>query len=292
MFGYIMIDRQELKGKDLDRYQAYYCGICQDLKRIGKEGSRLTLTYDMTFLAILLTGLYEGNAVPEKKACILHPLRKKPCICNEYTAYAAEMNILLVYHNLMDDWLDEKNVLHYSMAKSLSGSYQKISDKYPRQSRAIAVYLEQLHKTEEENVPSVDQAAGLTGKLMAEIFQYHSDDIWKEDLGEMGFYLGKFIYLMDAWEDLDKDRKKKNYNPLESIADREDYEDRTAHILAMMAAGAARAFERLPILENVDILRNILYSGIWIKYRMLKEKKDKKNLQEKEENRPNDAGSL
>ena len=103
MFGYITVNKEELKVKDFDRYHAYYCGICQDLKKSCGELARMTLTYDMTFLAILLTGLYEGTDRQERHFCVLHPLHKRPCLRNAYTQYAADMNILLVYHNLMDD---------------------------------------------------------------------------------------------------------------------------------------------------------------------------------------------
>ncbi len=108
MFGYITVNKEELKVKDFERYHSYYCGICRDLKQSCGELARMTLTYDMTFLAILLTGLYEEKSSQERHFCVLHPMQKRPCTRNRYTSYAADMNILLVYHNLMDDWQDEK----------------------------------------------------------------------------------------------------------------------------------------------------------------------------------------
>ncbi|MFR6330288.1 MAG: DUF5685 family protein, partial [Eisenbergiella sp.] len=119
MFGYITVDREELKIKDFDRYRAYYCGICQDLKESCGQLSRMTLTYDMTFLAILLTGLYEGHDKHELHYCAAHLGQKHPCLRNRYTAYAADMNVLLVYHNLMDDWEDERKRASYAAARLL-----------------------------------------------------------------------------------------------------------------------------------------------------------------------------
>ena len=269
MFGYITIDREELKGKDFDRYHAYYCGICQDLKACYGERARMTLTFDMTFLAVLLTGLYEKEPREEEHFCILHPTARKRCFRNEYTRYAADMNILLVYHNLMDDWLDERKRMSYRGARLLRGAYLKAAASYPRQVRAVRRYLKELHRAEEENAGDLDLASGLTGQLMREIFTPR-EDIWSRELGGIGFYLGKFIYLMDAYEDLPEDRKKGTYNPFRELAEKPDYEERAAGILTMMAASATKNFERLPILENVDILRNILYSGIWTKYRLLR----------------------
>lgn len=271
MFGYITINREELKMKDFDRYRAYYCGICRELKERYGERARMTLTYDMTFLAVLLSGLYEKPEQEEKHFCVLHPTAKRPCIRNPYTEYASDMNVLLVYHNLMDDWQDERKLLSYRAARMLRKSYLRAAAGYPRQVTAIRRYLKNLHRAEETNSPDMDLASGLTGKLMAEIFVPKEDE-WSQELRKIGFYLGKFIYLMDAYEDVAKDRESGNYNPFLFLTDRPDYEDRAAAILKMMAASATEYFELLPIIENVDILRNILYSGIWTKYSLLREK--------------------
>ena len=117
-------------------------------------------------------------------------------------------------------------------------------------------------------------AAGLTGEALGEIYAY-KDDIWSEDLRQLGFYLGKFIYLMDAYEDLEKDKKSGNYNPYKFIGDLPEFDKTAEDILTMMAASASKAFEKLPILENVDILRNILYDGVWTRYRKMQEQKKK-----------------
>jgi hypothetical protein len=280
MFGYITVDREELKIKDFNRYRAYYCGICQDLKESSGQLSRMTLTYDMTFLAILLTGLYEGRDRHELHACLAHPGQKHPCLRNRYTAYAADMNVLLVYHNLMDDWEDERKRSSYAAARLLRKAYLKTAARYPRQVKAIRRYLKDLHRAEEQRSEDIDLASGLTGRFMAEIFMME-EDVWRDELRRLGFFLGKFIYLMDAWEDVPKDRESGSYNPFLPMAGREDFEETAAKILTMMAADAARAFEKLPILENVDILRNILYSGIWTKYKILKREKDCKHEEKK-----------
>ena len=274
MFGYIMTDRKELKGKDLDTYRAFYCGVCRDLKAAGKERARLTLTYDMVFHAVLLTGLYEAPDQTEEVFCGLHPLKKQAVIRNSYTAYAADMNLLLSYHNLEDDWLDDRNALSLAASRLLRREYLKSAAEYPRQVKAIRRYLRDLHRAEEEKNPSIDCAASLTGYLLGEIFVYQ-EDVWQEELRSMGLYLGRFIYLMDAWEDREKDRKSGDYNPF--LLQKEAFtEDEAFRILAEAAASAARAFEKLPILEHVDILRNIMYSGIWVRYRAEKADKEKK----------------
>ncbi|MEE1114078.1 MAG: DUF5685 family protein [Eubacterium sp.] len=266
MFGYITIDRGELKGKDYDKYRAYYCGVCQDLKASCGQAARATLTYDCTFLAILLTGLYEEGLDRSETRCILHPGRKLPVIRNKFTAYAADMNLLLVRQNLLDDWLDDRNLRSLAAAKALEKPYRRTAARYPRQNAAIEEYLVKLHEAEKRGERSLDYCSGLTGELMAEIFAY-TEDMWQKDLRRIGFWLGKFIYLMDAWDDVEKDKKSGNYNPFVFLPESGHFDDEAGAVLTMMASEAARAFERLPILENVDILRNILYSGIWTNYR-------------------------
>ena len=268
MFGYITVNEEELKIKDARRYRGFYCGICRDLGQRTGQSSRLCLTYDMTFLAILLTSLYEEKTADSLHLCPVHPGRKQLFLQNSFTAYAADMNVMLSYHNLMDDWLDEKRRRSLAKAWMIRRAYRKTAAKYPRQEKAIRRYLKALHKVEKSGSADLDLAAGLTGTLMAEIYVCR-EDAWSEELRQIGFYMGKFIYLMDACEDVEKDRKTGNYNPFRLAADREDFSVYAGRILSMMIGEACRAFERLPILENVDILRNIMYSGVWQKFNSL-----------------------
>jgi hypothetical protein len=266
MFGYITADRDEMKGKDYDRYRAFYCGVCRDLGDGCGQASRLTLTYDMAFLAILLTGLYEAETEVRECGCILHPLTKRKVIRNEYTAYAADMCILLAYHDLTDDWADDRKLSSLVLSKAVRRAYLDTAAKYPDKIRAIRKYLRSLQRAELTGDEKPDVAAHLTGDLMAEIFA-PKEDVWAADLRALGFCLGRFIYLMDAFDDLEEDERKGSYNPFRFFAGEDKSEEKIRQILSLEAAGAARAFERLPILAEADILRNILYSGIWTKYR-------------------------
>ena len=271
MFGYVTINREELKIKDMRRYQSFYCGICRELKDRHGSLSRITLTYDMTFLAILLTGLYEGEKKEGCGRCLLHPLKKHPYLQNAYTAYAADMNLLLSYYNLLDNWFDERKPLSYTAARALRKEFLAVCKRYPRQDRAVKRYMKLLGRCEQKNSCNLDRGAGLTGELMGEIFVYRQD-AWEEILRRLGFFMGKFIYLMDAYDDLEKDIRKGNYNPWVFTCRREDFMKDSEQILTMMMSECAREFEKLPIVEYVDILRNVLYSGIWTKYEIVKRK--------------------
>ena len=146
-------------------------------------------------------------------------------------------------------------------------------------SEIIRKSLKELGECEHENSMDIDRAAGCFGRLMAELFVW-KEDIWEKTLRKMGFYLGKFIYLMDAYEDLPEDRKKNRYNPLKELAKRSDYEAQMEQILRMMIAESTVRFEQLPCLVDVDILRNILYDGVWNHYNKIQMKKREDNKDE------------
>ena len=279
MFGYVTVNKPELKIKEYNRYKGYYCGLCKVLKeRHGRLG-QITLTYDMTFLIILLTSLYESETEYGEERCLAHPTQKHPLLTNKVTEYAADMNIAMTYHNLLDDWKDEKSVKGLAGSKLYERKYRKIEAKYPRQCKVIVDTLNKLQKYEAENSQNIDEVAGCFGELMGELFLYHKDE-WEDTLRKMGFYLGKFIYLMDAYEDVQKDIDTKSYNPLIEQSKQENFHETSKEMLVMMMAECAKEFEKLPLILDVEVLRNIIYAGVWTKYDHLRREKSTKGREQ------------
>lgn len=268
MFGYVNIYKPELKMKDFYKYKAYYCGLCKILRSKYGYLGQMTLTYDMTFLILLLTSLYESNMVKEQERCIVHPVKKHDILNSEITEYAADMNIALTYHHFLDDWQDEKNVGGFLGSKVIKKDYERICKKYPRQCNAIRRSLNQLKTLEKNQETSVDKVSRCFGELMAELFVYHRD-MWEENLRQIGFYLGKYIYIIDAYDDMEKDKKNNSFNPLIPMSQNSSYELDCKNMLTMMMAECTNAFEKLPCIQDVDILRNILYEGVWTKYEQI-----------------------
>ncbi len=276
MFGYININQKELSEESRKAYQSYYCGLCRRLKtNCGAKGQML-LNYDMTFLIVLLTGLYELENQSSDILCALHPTKKRRVWLNEATDYAAAMNLILAYHNLIDDWKDDKAYSKKAFAKMLDKDYLKVMEKYPRQVRAVEEYMKKTEEIEKRREKNLDLAAGLSGEMLGEVFCWKEDE-WAEELRTMGFYMGKFIYLMDAFEDYDADVEKNAYNPLVFMekGQEQDRDTWCKLLLTSMMSECAKSFERLPILLHADILRNVLYSGVWTRYEYLQLKKRK-----------------
>ena len=283
MFGYVTIDKPELKVKEFYRYKSYYCGLCRTLKEEYGFRGRMTLSYDMAFLVLFLTSLYEVHTKELQSHCPLHPVKKIPMLQNEISEYGAKMNILLVYFKCEDDWKDDKSLKGIAGMHLFRKKAKELCREYKRQAQVIQKQLKVLASYEEKQEENLDLVAGAFGALMAELFVY-KEDMWEKELRNFGFYLGKFIYIMDAYDDLEDDLKTGSYNPLKAVKhnckNEEDYENTIYQILVMMMAEATGAFEKLPVLWDSEILRNILYSGVWAKYN--KKQKEKQEKQERD----------
>ena len=279
MFGYVVVHQPELKIKEFEIYKGYYCGLCHTLlKRHGISG-QMTLTYDMTFLAMLLSSLYEAEVFEESRRCLIHPARKHRCIRTVYTDYVADMNLLLSYYKAKDDWNDDHSLLKLAFSKMIQKhaiKNQSMPDtqfiSYEIKADKIASLLNELNILEKQKISDIDVMAGIFGSIMAVLFE-PKEDLWSASLKKIGFFLGKFIYILDAYDDLEKDRKRGNYNPFYELSQKPDFDAQIHSMLTMMIAESTKAFEYLPVLDNAEILRNIMYAGVWQKYYNIRERR-------------------
>lgn len=265
MFGYVTANYQELTKEQQKRYGAVYCGICRRIGEQSGNAARLGLRYDMAFLSLLLMSLYEPEEAQGKNGCFLHPLHPRPWIDNPYIRYAADMNVALAYYNCLDDWKDDGKQSSKTMARVFSTRLPEIEARYPRQCKAIDDCIERLSEKEGNNCQNPDAVAGDFGTLMAELLVYE-EDIWSPTLRTLGDSLGRFVYLLDAALDYDKDAKKGKYNPYIAMGMGKD-PARWEEYLVLTMGRATEAFEKLPLVQDKPLLDNILYSGVWVSYR-------------------------
>ena len=264
MFGYVNVNWKELDEARKRRYGAVYCGICRRLREQASQTARLCLRYDMAFLSLLLMSLYEPEEESGPNACMLHPVKKRPWVDNAYIRYGADMNLALAFYNCLDDWQDDQKLAAKAMAEHLEGFMPELEMRYPRQCVAIRDCIAELSRLEKENCPNPDAVANCFGRLMGELLVYE-EDLWADILRQMGFHLGRFIYLLDAAVDYRRDKKKHKYNPYIAMGMEENWQQWDQYLILDMAK-CTEIFERLPLVQDKDILDNILYSGVWVNY--------------------------
>jgi len=276
MLGVMTVRQDELRVREVRRYRSMYCGLCHAIGARCSQTGRLALSYETTFMALVLCSLYEPETRERLRRCALHPLTRHPALSCPEIDYCADVSVLLAYFDLRDGWEDEHRVDRLAASSLLKRAALRAGERLPRQNEAVRRYVERLHEVETANDPNLDAAANLSGELMAELMVM-KQDVYERDLRELGFWLGKFIYMCDAFEDLERDERKKQYNPLLFRKDQPDLEERVREMLESDMAGAAAAFERLPLLQDAEIMRNILYSGIFLRYEAaVKRRKDQK----------------
>ncbi len=273
MFGYVTASFKELTKEQQLRYNSVYCGICRRIQTQSGNVSRMCLSYDMAFLALLLMSLYEPEEVSGKDRCIPHPVQKKGWVDNEFIRYAADMNVALAYYNCLDDWQDDRKPAARAMAKVLESSLPEIEKKYPRQCQAIGGCIARLSQLEKENCSNPDEPAACFGGLMGELLTYE-EDLWAPTLRQMGQFLGRFVYLLDAAQDYDRDLRKGKYNPYIAMGTGKDPE-RWKEYLVLTMGKCTAAFERLPLVQDKAVLDNILYSGVWVQEKRKKKEEER-----------------
>ncbi|SHJ94040.1 DUF5685 family protein [Tepidibacter formicigenes] len=271
MFGYIRINKMELKLREYYTYRGYYCGLCKYLKENFGEISRLSLNYDITFLIILLSSIYELKSIVTRERCIANPIQENLRIINEITEYASNMNIILTYNKLNDNLKDDKRIKDYIYYLGYKHVYNKAYNKYKQKSDYINEKLNELSILEKQKCNSIDEMSNIFGYIMAEIFSY-KDDKYKEILKSIGFNIGKYIYILDAYEDLDEDYKKKRYNPfIEYMQKKDELKLKVENLLLMILSFIEGDIEKLNIKNNKGIIDNIIYSGMYLRFKnMLK----------------------
>lgn len=260
MFGFVTANIVDLSDDEKHRYKAFYCGLCHMLKERSGTLSRLCLSYDLTFLVMLLGSLYEPPETERPVPCPTSPARPRSAILTEHTAYAADMAVALAFHKCLDDWNDDRKLSARQMSRLLDRAYRDAAARWPRQCGAIEEGLARISAVERDGDAGPDEAARLFGAITGSVFVYDENDPWSGALWRLGAKLGRFIYFMDAAVDLDDDVKHDSYNPFRSLS--MDVEQ--MRVLLMHLIGEATdEFERLPLERDLHLMRSVLYAGVW-----------------------------
>jgi len=270
MFGYIRPYTPDLTEEEKRRYRAVYCGLCRVLNEKYALAGRMALNYEMTFLILLLNSLYEPEEEEREAACPPHPVKKHREHISSFTHYAADMTVALTYHKALDDWMDERKTTGKVYAGLLKKHYEAVKEKWPGACGCIEECLRGIHEVEKDESGQPEKAADLSGRMLGAIFAV-KQDFFQPQMSALGYCLGKCIYIMDAAVDYERDVKKGCFNPLPGMqASPEDARE----LLTQPLGQAAEIFERLPLVKDMGILRNILYSGVWQEYNETMKKRE------------------
>ncbi|MBQ3052965.1 MAG: hypothetical protein IJD55_04630 [Clostridia bacterium] len=270
MFGYVRAAKPELKVKEYEMYKAVYCTLCKTLGKSYGFLARLTLSYDFTFLALLNMSLKDTCVCIEKKRCPFNPFKKcNYCKNKEDLEMPAAAAMIMLYYKLNDNIADEKGFkkIGYKLIKPFfSSARKKASKKYPKIEGIVSAYIENQTRLESKNCSNLDEISDPTAKALSQILMLCSDDnTQKRILDRIGYCIGRYIYILDAACDLEKDIKNNSYNVLKEgyTGKFKDYiEEKVLPQLYFCINEAASAFELLEIKKYKTILGNIIYLGL------------------------------
>ena len=277
MFGYIKTATPDLRVRENEFYRAVYCGLCHSSGKCTGCSSRLTLSYDITFMLLVRMVLFKEIPTFTKKRCPVHPLRKRNAMeHNEQSKYCARASAILAYYKLKDDLTDEKGMKKFRarLAMPMAGRMRKkaLRDKsLLALDREIEKSLNELYELERNKISSVDTPANVFGSMLSVIMSYGllHDSAEFKIAEQIGFYIGKWIYIIDALDDYCDDIINNRYNPIIYLYDGREITDKQRedmkNALTAVLMEAEKGFDLLEFYEVPDIIniiKNIIYIGM------------------------------
>ncbi len=287
MLGYVQVFKPDLKVREYEIYMGYYCGVC---KYIGKEYGqlpRMVLSYDAAFLALLLACVDEAPDAPVQEHCVAHHIKNKTIIRNAAIEYAGDVMLILAWYKMLDDAHDEGKVSAKAASRLLRRLHRKLRKKYPALCDGIEINLATLNGLEKARCANLDEAAESFSKIMEVIFcegakkLYPDSQELHDNFARTGYHMGKWIYLIDAVDDIEENIESGAYNPLlyrfeyKGMADgeadgetetprefreriRENLEFNLYHYLSVLSEQTGS----LDIKKNRGIIDNVIYFGM------------------------------
>ncbi len=284
MFGYIAIDKSKLEAKEIGLYQTFMCGLCLSTKKLYGNYPRNFVNYDINFLNVLLHSFLQKDVEIFYGKCLSSPFKKRSLLkIGELTDRLASANVLLAYYNLLDDTLDEKSPAKKALLRSLKKAYNKAKTDESEMESVIALLYGQLRAEEKAGQQNLDKVCDNFAKLTQKIVTIAAGQK-NEKLETLAYNLGKWVYLIDALDDIEKDIKRKNYNPLVSYFGQEKdsqsfmakHKDELNFLFFTTLNRIAESYNDLNLTKYACLLNNVLYSQIRDKTKSLLGQKEEK----------------
>lgn len=268
MFGYLKPDKPYLYMKDDVLYQALYCGVCKSIGKNCGQIARFTLTYDIAFMSAICHNILGVDIEMNKEHCVTHIIRKTPVAKpDEISLTLADINVILAYYKLLDDTVDEKKGALKS--KVFKNAYNKAKKRLPDFDSVVKTQTSNLIKLEKENSDSVDMLADSTANILMEASRVVLKDKVTEFTDGLFYSVGKWVYLIDALDDYDKDVKKHNFNVFYNAYKEDSFESLIANkgneisfVFNGIFLKIAENYKQIKTYYNTDLVQNIITRGI------------------------------
>ena len=284
MFGYIKTDMPNMYVKDTVLYKAMYCGLCKSIGSTCGQCGRLTLNYDLTFLSVLIHNILGVDVKIEKERCIIHQIIKRPVAQpDDISKRIGALNVILAYHKLNDDVIDSnKGRLKRSFFKT---SYKKAKKAEPKLVSIVENRYQQLLQYEKTNGDSIDISADSFGLMMQDVVKELLNESCDDIVLELSYFLGKWIYLIDALDDFDKDKKKRNYNVFvnsyNDVSNKSElvakYQREIIYVFSSILLRIEELSKQIKYKFNHDLLDNVLLRGLKVQTKQILENEKCKN---------------
>ena len=275
LFGYVSVFKDELKVREYNIYRGYYCGLCKALGKHFSHPVRMGLNYDFAFLALTMGAMSKEKTEIRQEHCVIHPLSKRPVSHDEQAlSYAAYMSIMVTYFKPIDDYNDLKSLKSIFAILFYKGQLKKCKKYYEHEYNLIEKQLKELSHLEKQHCDDIDRTADCFAKILECLFTpsyLNLTESEKKALGIFGYQLGRFIYIIDALQDIPEDDKHQNYNPIllkerkkgESVdAFYQRIKEKYCFILTLTLDAAAKSFELIPFRRYRPIVENVVYLGL------------------------------
>lgn len=270
MFGYLQIDKAELKVREYEAYKSVYCGLCRQLGKDYSVFARFALSYDCTFYTMLLMSLRSSCSGFDKGHCRFNPLKKCQYARCDDDCYsrAAALTVISAYYKLCDDLFDSgfwKRCAIHVLKPFFAHWRKKAARRCHELDVLVAEMLEAQIAVEKKAQTSLDEAAHPTARMLSKIMGIEGrDEMEVRVCREYGYQLGRWIYLMDAADDYEKDKRRGGFNPF-LLADTDDLHAYMGAVLSGSLARAYDAYELLRLKDFKGIFDNMMLHGFPLK---------------------------
>ncbi|MCL2255408.1 MAG: DUF5685 family protein [Firmicutes bacterium] len=273
MYGYIVPNKSKLEDAEFLYYRSHYCGICKATGKLYGQFPRFTTNYDIAFLSVLLHDYLVYDVKFETGKCILNPVKKKATVCrSELLEKIIAVNIILSYYKMIDGVRDKEGFKKKVAKRFLAKAYKKAKLVMPRVDELVNAKYEALFELEKQNSSQIDRVTDTFASLLEELAKELLGDKQCENILKLCYNVGKFVYLVDALDDIDEDFKKKRYNPFlayfsnHQFKSREkfffDKKEEIEFMLAVVVNRAAECFNQIVFTQASSLLTNIIHKGM------------------------------